>query len=446
MTNGTSLVLDDILDIDGLQSELESGFVRESHDPADPCKCVLCYTPQTQFQRHWNEITRACRGLSIMMDDPHTFGGAHVLARGIPKFFTMGDAKNGNDDNVLISLEDDDENVAQLQGITVDMGCSVHVADKIDGAMCVCYVTDDGAARMHTKGSFMSDEANAANRILEMAYDPKVVAATLAETHPGETAVFEVVTPEYPHIVDYGDTEELFLLGFVDNATGEWHPVKEHDPADTLGFPKPETLLDGTFGEMLTLEPRMNREGFVVTVKSDPQRLIKVKYEEFLKLQSLRNGIKQKRVDEIAANLLVETADYAERLTELYDLTRILPWVRRDLVGIEEDSAMAQRIADAALAQALPIAAKAACDFRDMRANVGIVWSLANNYGMFGGLDRNQAFVKATLTHAPGNLRGAIFATKKLYLNVDNYADRYEIQKEIDKTIAAIAVNNRPHK
>lgn len=418
------MLLKEILDTQQLSSDMDGGFVRIASDDACPAHKILCYTTKAQYERHWTDATRACRGLSVLLHEGREdLGEAEVVSRGIPKFFTMSDAQREGDDNFIVSLEDDDEDVAQLRGVTVALDSRVHVADKLDGAMCVGYVRD-GLLRVHTKGSFASDEARIANRILETAYDPAEMARHILAHEVGLTPVFEVVTPQFPHIVDYGATEDLFLLGWVEIATGTWHPVTPDDGfAAAFSLQTPETLLDGSFAEMLALPARPGKEGVVVTVDVEPQRMIKVKYEEFLKMQRLRNAVRKADVTATAERLLAITGDWADADLANLDPKRLSPTDRRAIAGVDEDSPVADHILCAHILSAVPLAKDAKRDFDDIYAQTTITWGLANGYRL-AGHDANDAFVKATLTHAPASLRPAIFSTKRLYLTVtdDNIA------------------------
>ena len=435
------MLIREMLDIDTLCDDIERGLIRITSHDHDPDLIILCYTPTAQYSRSWDAVTRACRGISARKNpERHVLGESEVLARGIPKFFTMSDAEVDGKDSFLVSLEDDDEQVAQLEGITVPLDSHVICADKLDGAMCIGYICD-GRLRVHTKGSFCSDEANVANHILDTRYDPSAMAAHVLEHEPGLTPIFEVVTPLFPHVVDYGATEDLFLLGWVELATGTWHPVRPDDDfAAAFGLPMPETILDGTFAEMLALPPRPGKEGIVVTVDIEPQRMIKVKYEEFLKMQRLAHAVKASEIEQCAVRLLALTSDWHTRLTRQFDPSRMSTRHKRYVTGIDEDSPVSERILDAHIRASVPLAADAKCHFDDILAQTLVTWGLANGYRL-SGLDANDAFVRAVLNHAPHELRNVIFSMKRLYLSVDpDNVD--ECRHEIALECAQCAVTN----
>lgn len=414
------MLIREMLDTDMLRDDIERGLIRIAKSEHDPDLIILCYTPATQYSCAWDDVTRACRGISARKNPENPdLGEATVLARGIPKFFTMSDAAKGKGDNFVVSLEDDDEQVAQLEGLTVSLDSHVTCADKLDGAMCIGYV-HDGRLRVHTKGSFQSDEAKVANRIIDTRYDARAMAAHMPEHERGLTPVFEVVTPLFPHVVDYGSTEEIFLLGWVELETGIWHPVRPDDDfAVEFGLPMPETILDGTFAEMLALPPRPGKEGIVVTVDVEPQRMIKVKYEEFLTMQRLAHGLKASDIEQCAMRLLVLTSDWATPLTDQFDPSRMSAHHKRYVVGVDEESPIADHILDAHIRASLRLAADAKHDFDEALEQTLTTWGLANGYRL-SGLDDNDAFVSAVLNHAPRELRNVIFSTKRLYLSAES--------------------------
>lgn len=314
-------MLRDIMNIRDLEHEIEAGFVRISSDEANPLHKILNYTLQTQLSAHWNRVTRNCRGLHILMDeDRYTLDGASVIDRGIPKFFCV-DQTRANGDSIEIALIDDDEGVSEPDIVSLPLSSPAHVADKLDGAMCVGYV-QNGRLRVHTKGNFASEEAKFANRILNDMCDTRAAAAWLKTHEPGATPIFEVVTPLVLHVVNYGTTETLFFLGWVDNASGTWRPAQADEPfAHAFGFPMPETLCDKTLADALVLPERKGAEGIVITTEDAcrGQVLLKLKYPTFLATRKKRySAFSEKRIIKTAENLLVETADWMPPSTRPY--------------------------------------------------------------------------------------------------------------------------------
>ena len=416
--------LRDLFDVHTLADEIRIGFVHEGHDMSDPEHHVLCYTPAAQFDRHWNDVTRNCRGLTARYAGDIADGSADIdevadaicTSRGIPKFFTVDAIATAPDDsdNIMLSLEDDDEMVAQLRGITVTGSVPVHVADKVDGAMCVSYVTRDGALAFHTKGSFASDEANIANRII--AEYPELT-NTLAQIVDAIdcTPVFEVVTPEYLHIVNYDGLETLFYLGLVDNRSGEWtpsaldtSPLKE---AVEDYFPLPETFAASTLAEALELPSRPNREGVVITVFSTPQRMLKVKYEAFLALQSLKRASKATQT-ELLMQMLVRNISSVNELEALpTDELMALCGIDSELVEYVEPS-MLKRIALLICGPSIEVANQLREGYQYHFDLVQKLWRDVDEDG-----HDERTYVTHVLQNVDAPMRPFAFAAKNLYLN-----------------------------
>lgn len=414
-----TMKLSDLFDCSQLVQEIHDNFVRVASHPTDTSKKILCYTEHAQYNRHWNDITRNCRGLAIQLDSTKPgFANAHILSRGIPKFFTLSNADATDDNNFMLNIEDDDEGVAQLQGIKVNLSCPVHAADKLDGAMAVGYLDHD-ILRVHTKGSFASEEAQIANHILNKKYSPHCMGKWITTYASSYTPIFEIITPRFPHIVDYGLTEDLFLLGWVEIATGKWIPVTpDNEFALIFKLNTPKTILDGTFEEMLKLKPRQGKEGIVVTFDTTPQRMIKVKYDEFLRMQRLRNAIRKSDLAMIAENLLVITMDWTHPLEPNDDLLRLSPGLKRQAVGLDRtDETVPLRIIEPAIFASLDLVIETKPEFDKAYAEVLYIWGIANGYRL-SGLEADESFVQATLRHAKPKYRNTVFYTKRHYLEV----------------------------
>lgn len=151
---------------------------------------VLSYTNKVQYDRAWDEVTRTCRGLILDRQD------YSVLARPFPKFFNYGEMVQFNHD-------------------IPDSQPSVY--EKADGSLGILYYYD-GRYRIATRGSFSSEQAERANQWIAN----QDIQENIAEHDNFRyTYLFEIIYPENRVVVDYGDTEELVLLGRVNKFTGE---------------------------------------------------------------------------------------------------------------------------------------------------------------------------------------------------------------------------------
>lgn len=228
--------------IELLQEMVREGYIQvQKHPECD--LFIYNYTSKAQYDRVWNEVTLACRGLILDAD-------RHVVARPFPKFFNLGEQEG----QVL-----PDE--------------PFEVYEKMDGSLGVLYWAN-GQPYMATRGSFASEQALRANTMLRTKY-----ASALARLSPDKTYLFEIIYPENRIVVDYGNVEELVLLAIIDNATGTDLPLED------LGFPLVK-LYDGIrdLQALKALEEK-NREGFVIKYKSGLR--YKVKFEEYLRIHRI---------------------------------------------------------------------------------------------------------------------------------------------------------------
>ncbi len=171
--------------IDKLEKYIEDGYVSKRKHPVYPI-CILNYTQKTQFEWNFNEVTLACRGLVVNEN-------YEVLARPFSKFF---------------SLE-------QLEGTDVvssRLNQSVQVMDKVDGSLGIIFKYNNEII-VSTRGSFESDQANKATKLVDMYYKKLI--------KEGFTYLVEIVYPENSIVLSYGALEDLILLSVIDTITGE---------------------------------------------------------------------------------------------------------------------------------------------------------------------------------------------------------------------------------
>jgi RNA ligase len=132
-----------------------------------------------------------------------------------------------------------------------------------------------------TRGSFDSEQARHATKVWRSRY------AGRFEPPAGLTVLFEIIYPGNRIVLDYGDLDDLVLLGAVDIATG-----RSHGPEAVPGWPGPtvESFAYTTLAEALAAPPRENREGLVVHFTASDTRL-KIKYAEYVRLHRIVTGL-----------------------------------------------------------------------------------------------------------------------------------------------------------
>jgi len=269
-----------------LQQALDDGYVRTQTHPDLPLT-IYNYTEKAAYEAAWTPVTLACRGLIVD-------AAGSILARPFRKFFNYG----------------------QTGAPTFDLTGKAVVTDKLDGSLGILYPTPDGHA-IATRGSFASEQAIRATRIWRDRY------AHLYGPPSDFTLLFEIVYPENRIVCDYGDLDDLLLLGAVHIESGltagpnaiDWPGLR------TTVFPY-ETL-----AEALAVEPRPNAEGLVVHLLDVDER-IKIKQEDYVKLHRIVTGLNARTVWEH----LCSGAPLADLIEPLPD--EFHPWVLSIVDGI----------------------------------------------------------------------------------------------------------------
>jgi RNA ligase len=253
-------MLSDIFPIADLESEIAEGYVRIQYHPTDTL-AILNYTEKAVYSKHWNNVTSNCRGLIF---DKVSFV---VEARPFSKFFNYGELPPGS----------------------IDLNAHVEVTDKMDGSLGILYVenTPEGTElAIATRGSFASDQAIHATRLLRKKYP---------DFEPIEdfTYLFEIIYRSNRIVLDYGDQDDLVLIGAVNIRTG-----KAVGPYGwTLGWGGPVTQVLGemTFAQALAIPPRQNAEGIVIHVFETDQK-VKIKQDDYVALHRIVTGMNERAV------------------------------------------------------------------------------------------------------------------------------------------------------
>lgn len=229
---------------------------------------LFSYTRAAQYARRWNAYERAARGLVLNM------AAGSVAARPFDKFFNWGEG-----------------------GRTTDAPVE-YVMEKMDGSLIVAF-WHYGRYRAVTRGSFTSPQALWAQE--RIGHIPYHISA-------GWTLLLEAVYPENRIVVDYGDREELYLLGMRHRGDGRYAPLEfVRYVAGECGFRVPCVYdeLDTVDGIRRALDGLTgNEEGFVA-VFHDGSRF-KFKGEEYLRLHRLVAGLSLKSAVEAVRDGRVE--------------------------------------------------------------------------------------------------------------------------------------------
>lgn len=234
------------MNIELLNNMIAEGYIKVQKHPEQELY-IYNYTAKAQYDRVWNDMTIMCRGIIMDADE-------NIVARPFPKFFNLG--------------EMEDQVIPQE---------SFEVFEKMDGSLGILYWIGD-TPYVASRGSFTSEQAVKANEMLNSTYK-----STLDKLDKGITYLFEIVYPENRIVVDYGDREELVLLGMVDTKTGKELELKD------IGFPVVKRY-DG-LNDIYELKAHEleNKEGFVIKFKNDYR--LKVKFEEYTRIHRIVTNV-----------------------------------------------------------------------------------------------------------------------------------------------------------
>lgn len=245
------------MNITALQQLIAEDYIKVQKHPTAPLY-IYNYTPKAQYDRLWNELTLACRGL--ILDENY-----NIVARPFGKFFNLGEMENQ-----VIPNE------------------PFEVFEKLDGSLGILYWHEDKPF-IASRGSFSSEQALMATDMLHTQY-----AHVIPQLDPTKTYLFEIIYPENRIVVDYGTERKLVLLAVIDTQTGIDVVETKHLASDIMkmqntGFDIVKRY-DGLNDLHLlkTLEEE-NKEGFVVRFQSGYR--LKVKFEEYQRIHRIVTGV-----------------------------------------------------------------------------------------------------------------------------------------------------------
>jgi RNA ligase len=247
--------LTDIFDLGLLQRMVDEKYVRVQTHPHQPLR-IYNYTEQTQWDKAWNEVTRACRGLIATED-------GEVLARPLAKFHNWDEPE-----------------------VKTDWSGRVEYAPKMDGSCGILYPVDYDYA-IATRGSFASEQAIEGTKMLR---------STLSKINwlptPGKTYIFEILYPENRIVVDYGSARELVLLDVLDIRTGR----RDEHALESCPWPRRVVWQKAdSFTQILEIPIKDDEEGFVCYWPHYEYR-VKIKGETYKRLHRILTGLDNVRV------------------------------------------------------------------------------------------------------------------------------------------------------
>jgi len=242
-----------------LNKYYEEGWLIKQTHPTLPLT-IWNYSQTTQYEGKWDEVTLQCRGLVTDAD-------GNVIARPFKKFFNIEEGKH------TPTSEFD-------------------VYEKMDGSLIIVFWYDGGWV-VASRGSFTSEQATAASKIFFDKLDHNFSI--------GITYLFEFTANWNRIVVDYGDEDNLTLLGAIrtDDETeatyGQLEMVARGANCDVVkryDGVKDYSTLKGIIKD--------NQEGFVVRFSNGDR--MKIKGEEYLRLHKIMTEVSTKSIWEILSN------------------------------------------------------------------------------------------------------------------------------------------------
>lgn len=278
------IYLNDLFDLADLEASIDNGYIRRQYHNSEPL-AILNYTEKSQFERLWDDITLTCRGLIYNTET------LEVVARPLPKFF----------------------NSDQPEAPSIGLDEAVHVTDKMDGSLGILYRKPSGGWAIATRGSFHSEQAEWATRFFNEKY-----AGYEAADHM--TLCYEIVYPANRIVCDYGDVEDLFLLGAVGTISGWIYGPDEIPAGEEWPGPRTEVFKFDSYSDALAMPPREGKEGIVI--RTADGRMVKVKQEAYKALHRIVTGLNARAVWQ----LMVDGRDINEFIEGIPD--EFHGWVR----------------------------------------------------------------------------------------------------------------------
>jgi RNA ligase len=232
---------------------------------------ILNYTDACLYGGDWNDYERLCRGLILNRVT------GEVVALPFSRFANYGE---------------------EYPAATAKI---VSITEKVDGSLAIFYRTPNGP-RIATRGSFHSEQAEWATEFLRKNYPCLCVPTQV-------TLLFEIVYKANRVVIDYGDTEALYLLAVMDRYSfTEWSDSTVDKFAGQWGFPRPAYYRTGDIEEVLTAAKALdsNHEGWVV--KYDDGTRFKIKGDQYRQLHRILSEVSFRHtVESILAGTLDDT-------------------------------------------------------------------------------------------------------------------------------------------
>lgn len=237
-----------------------NGEITQGRHPDYPYS-IYKYSQSTTYSKNWNDVTMASRGLIV---DNET---NEILARPFGKFFNYS------------------EHATPPELMTGP----ITVSEKLDGSLGISYPTPDGL-QISTAGGFQSPQAEHATAIYRERYEGNW------KPRKGVTYLWEIIYPENRIVVNYGEEDDIHLLGAVNIRTGKSIPLSELKEWKWKKATEYSNL--SNLDSVVNSPERSNHEGYIVHF-TDTDTRVKFKHEEYLRHHRYATGINSRRIWEM---------------------------------------------------------------------------------------------------------------------------------------------------
>ncbi|MCG3203977.1 MAG: hypothetical protein KCHDKBKB_00654 [Elusimicrobia bacterium] len=254
------------MDLARLQELIDQKYIDKTKHPTEEL-WIYNYSQKAQFDKVWTPETITCRGL--IMDASN-----QVVARPFQKFWNLSEHQENNGLPKLPLTE------------------PFEVFEKMDGSLGIMYFVG-GKPFIATRGSFESDQAIEANKMLQEKYSQ-------VEFNPEYTYLFEIIYPENRIVVNYGLDRDLYLLTAFNTRDGVEVPYETLQMAFS-GKMKIVRRYDGLNDlEKIKAIQKNDSEGFVIRFQSGMRT--KFKFDEYVRLHRLLTGVNKKTIWDLLRN------------------------------------------------------------------------------------------------------------------------------------------------
>jgi RNA ligase len=231
-----------MISLENIQKNYSQGYISIRKHPFAELY-ILNYTPLASQKAIWNEITLTSRGLIIDKK-------GKIISYPFHKFFER----------------------EQLPLHLIPETPPLKIYEKLDGSLGIMYWYR-GTPYISTRGSFSSYQAVRATEILHTKYRKKFLFLRQDYTY-----LFEIIIPESRVVIDYGNIEDLFLIGVIDNTI---HQEISIDNLIYNPFPLPKSIAISQYSNIQKCGNNKNltSEGYVAVFKDNFR--IKIKNPEY---------------------------------------------------------------------------------------------------------------------------------------------------------------------